>query len=105
MNRTDIFNAINIERANQDIKWGPDKPQSLPGYILCLESELEEIKRGWVKNLPGKSAPLNEMVQLAALAVACLERYGTTGNTISTNDIPDPQLDFSKVTYDTDTSI
>lgn len=84
-----VFEAIAKERQYQEEKFGENKPQSLAGYLLILESELEEAKRGWIKNLPGKSAPLNEIVQIAAVAVACLERYGLTGNAVSTNDIPD----------------
>lgn len=85
------FEAIAQERKNQEDKWGENKPQSLPGYLMILESELNEAKLGWIKNLDGKSAPLNEIVQLAAVAVACLERYGVTGSAIATNDIPDNQ--------------
>jgi hypothetical protein len=84
-----VFEAIAQERKNQEDKWGENKPQSLPGYLLILESELNEAKLGWIKNLPGKSAPLNEIVQIAAVAVACLERYGVSGSTIATDDIPD----------------
>jgi hypothetical protein len=82
-----VFEAIAQERKNQDDKWGENKPQSLPGFLIILESELDEAKKGWAKNLDGKSAPLNEIVQLAAVAVACLEKYGTKGSAISTNDI------------------
>lgn len=86
-----VFEAIVAERARQDEKWGVDRVQSLPGFLLVMESELEEAKRGWQKNLNGKSAPLNEVVQLAAVCFACLEAYGLTGNAIATADIPDPQ--------------
>jgi hypothetical protein len=89
--QTKVFEAIAQERKNQEDKWGENKPQSLPGYLLILESELNEAKLGWIKNLPGKSAPLNELVQLAAVAVACLERYGLTGNAVATDDIPDSE--------------
>lgn len=87
----EVFEVIAQERYYQDIKWGADKPQSLAGYLLVIERELKEAKEGWNKDLPGKSAPLNELVQVAAVVVACLQRYGTTGNTVSTNDIPAPQ--------------
>lgn len=87
----DVFDAIKQERIKQDDKWGVDKPQSLPGYLMVIERELAEAKEGWLKNLPGKSAPLNELVQVAAVVVACLQRYGLEGNVISTDDIPAPQ--------------
>ena len=88
-----VFEAIAQERKKQDLKWGVDKPQSLAGYLLVIQRELDEAVEGWNKDLPGKSAPLNELVQVAAVAVACLQRYGTTGSTISTNDVPAPQTD------------
>jgi len=87
----EVFSAIAQERWYQDIKWGDEKPQSLAGYLLVIERELSEAKEGWNKDLPGKSAPLNELVQVAAVCVACLQRYGVTGTTVSTNDIPAPQ--------------
>jgi hypothetical protein len=87
LTRSAVYDAINKERDFQDAKWGKDKPLSLPGFIIALRSELEEVELGWLKNLPGKSAPLNELVQVAALAVAALERYGVTGNTVSQDDI------------------
>lgn len=86
-----VFKAICEERERQDAKWGTDRAQSLAGFLLVMESELDEAKRGWQKNLPGKSAPLNEIVQLAAVCFACLEAYGLTGNAFATADIPDPQ--------------
>ena len=86
-----VFAAIAAERDRQSTKWGKNKPQSLPGFLMVLERELAEAKEGWNKDLPGKSAPLNELVQVAAVAVAALERYGLTGNTISTDDIAVPQ--------------
>lgn len=86
-----VFEAIRVERQKQDEKWGKDKPQSLAGYMLVIRKELEEAEDGWLKDLPGKSAPLNELVQVAAVAVAALERYGNTGNVTCTDDIPVPQ--------------
>lgn len=87
----DVIEVVKNERAYQDIKYGVDREQSLPAFLLILESELAEAKKGWMKNLCGRDAPLNEIVQVAAVAIACLERYGTTGITQSRNDIPVPQ--------------
>ncbi len=87
--RAEVYQAIDAERLNQEIKWGMDKQQSLPGFLLVIEDELAEAKKGWCKNLQGKSAPLNELVQVAATCVAALERYGTTGSAMSTNDALD----------------
>lgn len=94
LTREAVFDAIAAERVRQDLKWGKDKPKSLPGYLMVVEAELAEAKQGWIKNLPGKSAPLNELVQVAAVCVAALERYGVTGSAISTDDIADSSIPF-----------
>jgi len=86
---SEVFKAIAEERQMQDKRWGAGKPQSLPGYLVLIEAELAEAKFGWCKNMPGKSAPLNELVQLGALVVACLERYGVEGSARATNDVQD----------------
>lgn len=88
LSRKAVYYAIDVERKYQDDKWGVDKEQSLPGFLVVLRQELEEAERGWAKNLEGRHAPLNEIVQIAATAVACLEKYGTSGSAISTNDQP-----------------
>lgn len=91
LSRNEVYNAINKERDHQDDKWGVNKPQSLPGFLVVLEKELQEAKEAWVKNVEGEHAALNEIVQIAATAVACLEKYGVTGSAIATNDIPNNQ--------------
>lgn len=97
-----VVDAIRNERQNQDDKWGPAKSQSLAGYLIIIRKELEEAEMGWLKNLPGKSAPLNELVQVAATCVKCLEQYGATGNTRSTIDIPSPQIERIQQYNDTE---
>ena len=73
----------------QDNKFGVAKPQSLPGFIAILENEIAEAKLGWTKDLEGRSSALHEIRQVAAVAIQCMMRYGTTGNAIATNDIPE----------------
>ena len=89
LSQQEVFQAICKERDHQDNKWGPNKPQSLPGFLIVLEKELQEAKDAWVKNVTGEHATLNEVVQIAATAVACLEKYGVSGSAVSTNDIPE----------------
>lgn len=89
--REQVYNAINEERYHQELKYGKDREQSLAGFLLIMESELNEAKLGWIKNSFGRSATLNEIVQLAAVCVACLEKYGLTGSAASTDDIPHNQ--------------
>lgn len=87
--RQQVFDQITKERAYQDAKWGADKPQSLAGFLLILQQEVQEAIDGWMKDSSGRDAPLNEVLQVAAVAVACMERYGYEGTTISQNDLPD----------------
>ena len=84
--------AIHRELEHQRQKWGKDKSQSLPGFLLILESELAEAKHGWMKNLEGRNSPLSEVVQIAAVALACLTRYGTNGSAVATNDITEAEI-------------
>ena len=86
-----VIESIKAEREHQESKWGKDDPQSIAGFLIIIQKELDEAFDGWNKNLPGKSACMNELVQVAATAIAALERYGVTGTPISTDDIPNPQ--------------
>lgn len=84
--------AIYRELEHQRQKWGPDKPQSLPGFLLILESELAEAKIGWMKNREGRDSPLAEVMQIAAVALTCLSRYGTEGSARATNDVTEEEM-------------
>jgi hypothetical protein len=87
ISRTHAFVAVSLEREHQEQKWGAEKPQSLPGFLLVLESELEEAKRAWTKNHTApRQSVMEEIVQIAAVAVAAIERYGAEGCPVSTND-------------------
>jgi hypothetical protein len=87
LSREEVMFAIDNECLSQDEKWGIDKQQSLPGFLLIMQKEINEAVEGWVKNREGKHAPLNEVVQVAAVAIRCLERYGVNGSATATNDI------------------
>lgn len=82
LERKDIFEMICKERDYQDQKWGSieQKNQSVAGFLLVLESELNEAKQGWMKNRQGRESSLGEIMQIAAVALACLEQHGTSGN-------------------------
>lgn len=81
--------VVRDERTYQKAKWN-DQAQSLPGFLLILQKEINEAVEGWMKNKEGRDSPLHEVVQVAATAIACIERYGATGITINTNDVPIP---------------
>lgn len=87
LTKQQVFEAILKEREHQKEKWG-DQPPSLPGFLMIIRHELAEAELGWMKNLDGKHAVMNELVQVAATAFAALERYGTSGCPASTNDAP-----------------
>lgn len=89
LTREEVYAEIDKEREYQFNKWG-DKPQSLPGYLIILKKEIDEAIDGWMKNSTGRNAPLNEVVQVAAVAVACLEQYGCDGITCNTLDLIPP---------------
>ena len=78
----EVMNLVKEEREFQDSKWGSleDKQQSIAGYLTVLQWELDEAKAGWMKNVPGKHSALSELVQVAAVAIACLQQYGNEGN-------------------------
>lgn len=71
---SDIINAIQRERDYQDTKWGWLEDRTVQGYLLVMESELNEAKEAWVST--GLDEPaLREILQVVAVGLACLERY------------------------------
>lgn len=85
-----VMTEIARERVHQDDKWGRDKKQSVIGYIAIMEKELAEAKLGWLMGdrAEGRDSALAELVQVAAVAVRCLQHYGTEGIPITGNDLP-----------------
>lgn len=77
-----VVDILEKERQSQDLKWGSldEKHQTVAGYLLVLESELNEAKQGWMKNIDGKHSSLSEIVQIAAVAIACIQQHGNSGN-------------------------
>ena len=77
-----VFMAISRERAYQAKKWGTTG-HTVGEWLLILESELAEAKQGWVKK-NGDGEALAEILQVAAVAVACLEAHGVVERQEST---------------------
>lgn len=75
--RLDIFDAITRERFYQDAKRGPahDRNLSLGDWILIMQEELEEARKEFVRGV-GTKAALKEVLQVAAVGVACIENCG-----------------------------
>jgi len=78
----EVVQLVKAERDFQDNKWGTleQRQTSISSFILILEAELEEAKAGWCKNVPGKHSALRELIQVAAVAFACIQTHGAEGN-------------------------
>jgi hypothetical protein len=68
--------AIRLERAYQDAKWGTpaEHPHSVLEWIEIARNELDEARLAWMKETDERA--LAELVQVAAVCVACLEQHG-----------------------------
>lgn len=77
MQRKAIFEALDRERVYQDAKRGPahDRNLSLGDWILIMQEELEEARKEFVRGV-GTKAALAEVLQVAAVGVACIENCG-----------------------------
>lgn len=73
----EVLAAIRRERAYQDGKWGrvDEHGHDVAGWLVIMAGELEEAMQGWRKGA-GDFDALKEILQLAAVAVACLEQHG-----------------------------
>lgn len=78
----DVFKAIARERAYQNRKWGTVEtyPHDVSGWLLILQSELNEAKEAWVKGFSDDDA-LQEVLQVIAVGVACLQQHGIVERT------------------------
>jgi hypothetical protein len=89
----EVAKTVSEERDYQKQRWGADKQQSLPGYLLIMKAELDEAIDGWMKNTTDRrDSCLEEVVQVAATAFACLEVYGPKGCSRSTNDVTEAEM-------------
>lgn len=72
------FKAIIEERMFQDRKHGhpSDNPHSIGAWLMTIEAELAEAKAACIKGGEGRDNVINEIIQIAALCVACLEQHG-----------------------------
>lgn len=86
--KSEIIEAIDNERGYQTAKWGEHEQQSLPGFITIMRAEIEEAERAWIKNkIEGRQTPLEEILQVVSVGVACLEKYGISGSAVPTDDL------------------
>jgi len=77
--RIEIFAAVTRERNHQIHTWGSN-PHSVGEWLLILQAELDEAKEAWVKNR-GDIKALEEILQVVAVGVACMEEHGVVERT------------------------
>ena len=93
-----VADAVRQERSYQRNRWGPDKQQGVAGYLLIMKKELDEAIDGWMMNTSApRDSCLEEVVQVAATAFACLETYGIKGCSRSTNDVTEEQMRAERI--------
>ena len=71
-----VVNALATERAYQDDEYGtlPERNLSIGDYLVIARGELEEAEQAFRDG--SRADALCEMMQVAAVLVACLERHG-----------------------------
>ena len=75
-NMDEVFAAIREERLYQDSKYGPPEERGLGlgDYVIIAEAELAEVRWDIAHNQPEHACV--EMLQVAAVLVAALQRHG-----------------------------
>ena len=73
-----VVAAVQEERTYQDELHGSiqDAPHEMGTWILLIEAELNEAKLALIKGGEGRNALRAELVQVAALCIAALEKHG-----------------------------
>lgn len=72
-----IYQAISRERTFQERKWGTnaEHPHDVGAWLTIMRVELVEAERDWC-TANGHKKALTEILQVAAVAVACMEQHG-----------------------------
>lgn len=85
----ETLSAIHKELNYQAQKYGVNKEQSLPGFLIIMQKELDEAIDAWNNNdTRDRQTPLEEVTQVVTTGIACLNKYGTKGSAVATDDIP-----------------
>lgn len=77
MQRQQVFEAINSERAYQDGKWGAieQHPHEVGGYLTIMRKLLTDAEAAWANSSDDTQA-LKEIRKVIAVGVACGEQHG-----------------------------
>ena len=72
-----LLDAIMRERKYQDLKHGTidERPHEVGAWLTILRTELREAEEAWASK-HGDEAALREILQIATVAVACMEQHG-----------------------------
>ena len=70
-----VLNALTHERAYQERKW-PEHKHSVAEWLILLEGLCLKARQAWVKG--GNPAALDEIRQLTASGIACMEQCGAS---------------------------
>lgn len=77
MERSQVYSFIDSERSYQDRKWGTieQRPKQVGAWLTLMRVILTEAESAWA-HTDGDHPALNEIRNLAATAVACMEQHG-----------------------------
>ena len=77
MSQTDVFQEIILERIYQDSKWGTieDHPHEVGSWLVIMDRLLAKAKNGYMTSV-GDYTALNEIRQIVAVGIACMEQHG-----------------------------
>ena len=73
-----VIDALRFERCFQNDKHGTvqENPHTPGGWLLLIEAELIEAKVALIKGGRGRDSWRQEVLQIAATCIACLEQHG-----------------------------
>lgn len=74
--KKEIIDAISRERTYQDIKWGTldEHPHEIPSWLLIMQNAINKAGTKWLRD--GDFEAQEEILQVVATGVACLEQHG-----------------------------
>jgi hypothetical protein len=77
MERQKVYVAVDSERLHQDRKWGTiqQHPHEVGAWLTVIRQCLAKAEAAWCSNA-GDYQALEEIRQIAAVAVACGEQHG-----------------------------
>lgn len=84
-----VFAAVARERAYQDRKWGTpeEHPHEVGAWLTLMRKELHEAEEAWCSHR-GDVGALEEILQVIAVGVACLEQHGVVERFAATMEQP-----------------